>query len=50
MSGLGCSGKEGLRSDQGCFMGELVFELDVKFYCQRCGKDTLHRENSLNEC
>lgn len=30
-------------------MEELLLELDVKFYCQRCGKETPHREKNLSK-
>lgn len=30
-------------------MEELLPELDVKFYCQRCGKETPHREKNLSK-
>lgn len=30
-------------------MGELLLELEVKFYCQRCGTETPHREKNWSK-
>lgn len=49
MNGLGSSGKEEFRSDQGMLRGRIDIWAGYCFIVRDVGKGTLHRENSLSK-